>query len=157
MNCQIAQQWMNQRVDGDLSAARCLELDVHLRDCPACRQRAELLGEAWKALESYETPRVSDHFTARVLKRVEKEPATVLAWPGSVQRRAYVAAALVLMVLTPLALVVWRSSGPITAKHVPPDQEVINNLHIYENIELLENLELLSDFDLLEAIDEPLS
>jgi len=41
MNCQEIQRWLGAYCDGELDLPRTLEIEKHLRDCPACAQAKE--------------------------------------------------------------------------------------------------------------------
>lgn len=52
MNCQEIQRWLGAYCDGELDMPRNLELEQHLRDCPACAQARQNMMLAGKQIRA---------------------------------------------------------------------------------------------------------
>jgi anti-sigma factor RsiW len=52
MNCQETQRWLEAYCDGELDMPRGLELEQHLRDCPACAQSRKHVTLAGKQIRA---------------------------------------------------------------------------------------------------------
>jgi hypothetical protein len=104
-------------------------LAEHLRQCPRCRNQAEVLRAVVARAAGEHVPEPSplfwDHFSARVAQTVRNESISPesAAWFGHLQRPlttwAVAAAAIVLVILS----VVWRATlhAPSFRRVAPPD------------------------------------
>ncbi|MGD0840041.1 MAG: zf-HC2 domain-containing protein [Candidatus Acidiferrales bacterium] len=152
MNCQqIEKKWIAY-FDGKASAAVRRDVESHLAECAACRQRAEEYRVMWGVLDELPQITPSESFDAAVRARVAAEPA-VPAWRWFVPspRLAFAVACL-------LVLSVWFASKPTQVAPVSDAQtaaatqgsseadfRMINDLPELENYDVLSNFEALSD------------
>jgi hypothetical protein len=77
MNCPIEDQEGNEILLAycarKLSAAPAVELEEHIKICPACSGFAQKQQLVWKALDAWEAAPVSPDFDRRLYARIEKE------------------------------------------------------------------------------------
>ena len=55
-SCRQAEEWLNLRLDGELSSAHALDLDRHLGDCPHCRRELKMASGLEKLFACLELP-----------------------------------------------------------------------------------------------------
>jgi anti-sigma factor RsiW len=78
MNCHEQPEILDGYVDGELDLANCLEIERHLRECAACRQRAGNIKSAREKLREFDLSfRAPARLRARVLKEIRPRPS---AW-----------------------------------------------------------------------------
>ena len=58
---------------GKLDDARSEALELHLRECAACREFAEGQKAVWQALDRFEAPPVSADFDRALYQRIDRE------------------------------------------------------------------------------------
>ena len=68
---------MHAHLDGEINREQQTELDVHLADCPACREIMQGLDEATALLESAEPIQAPNGFVNSVMMRLPKEKKQV--------------------------------------------------------------------------------
>lgn len=106
MNCDTAQEWLQEALDGELSMLHRAPLRAHLEDCADCRAAARQL-DALAAMLAHDTVEVPADFSQTVMARL---PAA--AW--EVRRpRAWVAAAAALLVVLLAAAGLGLGAGEI--------------------------------------------
>ena len=60
MNCRTAAKYLGPYADGELSQAERAPLDLHLRDCPACREEVRTIRALDRAAAGIDAPPVSE-------------------------------------------------------------------------------------------------
>lgn len=106
MNCENAQAWLQEALDGELAVLQRAPLRAHLEDCADCRAAARRL-EALAAMLAHDTVEVPADFSQTVMARL---PAA--AW--EVRRpRAWVAAAAALLVVLLAAAGLGLAAGEL--------------------------------------------
>ena len=76
MNCQETQRWLDAYCDGELDLPRSLELEQHLRDCPACAQARETMKLSGRPIRvaAFKAPAYLQHrIRAAVLPNDERD------------------------------------------------------------------------------------
>lgn len=86
MNCQLAQEWMGEKLDGQLPPDRLAQLDAHLEGCASCLNEWKGLESSWDLLGSLPELEPGPLFRAQVWEKIRLEPPTparpswTLAW-----------------------------------------------------------------------------
>lgn len=81
MQCEQYQEWMSERLDGELDSTRIATLDRHLEACTGCREEWQLLNESWQLLGELPEIEPSPIFRAQVWEKVRQSPApAVTGW-----------------------------------------------------------------------------
>ncbi len=123
MNCENAQDLINERLDGILAAKEEASLRAHLAGCPACAQEERVLSEALTlvAIAPLQSPSVE--FNEKVLEAagLDTQAAHWLPWAGAafgLGIAAWSAAAIAAAAwfLDPGALAQWFVSAPSPAE-----------------------------------------
>jgi anti-sigma factor RsiW len=86
MNCRAAEELIQRSLDAALSSQERARLEMHLADCPACRQAQSQYRRLSQAAEDWaRCPAPSEmsagEFTAQVMARLAAAPAPRFLWP----------------------------------------------------------------------------
>ena len=77
MKCTQAQEWMSEKLDAALDAARSQQLDQHLQECSACDQEWHVLQASWDLLGTLPQLEPSPLFRAKVWEKIRQDRAPV--------------------------------------------------------------------------------
>jgi len=121
-------------------------VEEHLKDCAACRRRAEDFRKLWNLLDEVPAHEPSFGFDARIRQRIAREPRPRwFTWLAPQPRLAFSMALLV-------ALSIWMSrppqNRPTTFANAPSEEEqfqMIDHLGVLENFDLLSKSDVLSE------------
>ena len=147
MKCEEVSKELIGYLDRRANSAERKQVEEHLLDCAACRERAEGFRNVWTALEELPAVEPSFGFDARVRQRVAAEPQPQwFRWLVPQPRLAFTMALL-------LALSVWiaklppRNSGaPSSAAANESEQfQAIKDLNVLDNYEVLTKFDALSE------------
>ena len=73
MRCQRIQKRFSAYLDGELESARKRVVEMHLRECEACRAALERLVESWDLLDVLPEPEPVPYFYTRLKARMTSE------------------------------------------------------------------------------------
>lgn len=123
MNCR-QERWLNSYVDGELEAARALDLEEHLDGCSACR---EVLSEYQRLRELLQAGDLRSAAPPGLEQKIRTElrsASGLVTGPPHVQWRWLAAAASIAATLVLAALFMWRVMAPARNQIA---QEVVNS------------------------------
>jgi anti-sigma factor RsiW len=80
MKCEQMQEWMSERLDGELEEVRSQQLDRHLEACSDCRQEWQLLETTWQAVGEVPELEPGPLFRAQVWAKLRHEPPREGSW-----------------------------------------------------------------------------
>jgi anti-sigma factor RsiW len=80
MECALARERIERRIDGELTSAENAELDVHLSECPACLRELGILSLPGRIARVSPPPAASPFFLQKVRLRIEEEARTAASW-----------------------------------------------------------------------------
>lgn len=80
MKCEQMQEWMSERLDGELDDQRTHILETHLKTCSDCEQEWQLLEASWEAIGDLPELEPSPLFRAQVWEKLRHEPAREGSW-----------------------------------------------------------------------------
>lgn len=133
-----------------LDAATAALLERHIEICPACQTFQQEQQAVWRALDDWETSRVSPDFDRRLYRRIEAEAAT--PWWTRMGSLSWVswkpAVPLAAICLTLVAAAIFDSPAELPS----PDtrgQVRVETVQVDQMERTLEDLEMLSQFDLV--------
>jgi len=144
MKCDDVSKELIAYLDRRANSADRAVVEVHLKDCTACRTRAEDFRKLWNLLDEVPAHEPSFGFDARIRQRIASEPRPRwFAWLVPQPRLAFTMALLV-------ALSIWMSRLPQEnlATTVPSEEEqfqMIDHLGVLENFDLLSKSDVLSE------------
>lgn len=154
MKCNVALVWMHDYFDGDLPRESRLELQSHLRTCPACLTRFEQLEKteamAFNAMEhaisipDYDKA-VSEKLTERIMNQLPKQKAKqqrngflrfIYRYPGAT------AAAVFMLVMLASFTSIWEQDSKLILSGEDLQQVVIvgNTVTVPEGVHIKGNL-----------------
>ena len=148
MNCSNMEQRLIAYVDGRATVGERREVETHLAECAACRERAEQFRSLFGVMDEWQAPPISPSFDAAVRARVAQLPArgSFWAWLMPSPRAAFALSAVVL-------LSVWLSSvRPTRAPEAAVAQVQSSGeaeFKMIEDLPALENYDVISNFDAL--------
>jgi anti-sigma factor RsiW len=150
MNCRTAEKRSIAYLDGSIDPRDRREMETHLAECLACRQRAQQLHEVWGMLEEMPVVCPSAGFDAAVRARVAKDGGARHGLWGwlivPAPRLAFGVTAL-------LIFSVWLSSFRPASR--PPTQTSAagdTEFRMIANLPVLENYDVLADFEVLSEL-----
>ncbi|BDI34501.1 hypothetical protein CCAX7_65520 [Capsulimonas corticalis] len=128
MNCTQAELWIQQSLDGMLSAAERESLDAHVAACPACAARWREYRQLSRAATQWvqQPAAISDDFTARLMAQVEARASA----PSPARPAPWLQAAAIAAFAGSLAAVVWFARPALqgirlTTGDIAPDPRVL--------------------------------
>ena len=80
MNCKMAEKHSIAYLDGSIDPRQRREMETHLAECGACRERDRQFREIWGILEEVPAVRPSAGFDAAVRARIAQEGARRGLW-----------------------------------------------------------------------------
>jgi anti-sigma factor RsiW len=153
MSCTKWEEALIAYTDGRASAAERAAVEAHLRDCAACRTRAEEFARVWKTLDEAPAIEVSPAFDARLRARLaEERKPSWWAWLAPQPR-------LVLAMGLLLAVAVWVGTRPgpapvDVASTVPENTNVEEEFQMIRDLPVLEDYEMLANFEALSEVPQ---
>ena len=148
MNCKSVEKYSIAYLDGSIDSFRRRELEGHLAQCGACRERARGLREIWGVLEEAPTVRPSAGFDALVRSRIAREGSRRNLWSWLIAPSPRLAVGVTAL----LVFSIWLSSIPPAGRTPAPapsagDAEfaMIADLPVLEDYDVLANFEALSE------------
>ena len=147
-NCQKIEKELITYLDAKASPAERRQVEGHLVECAACRERADEFRTVLRLLGELPAAMPSASFDAAVRARIAAEPQRHSWWQALVPstRMAFATAALV--ALSVWMVTVQQTRPPITmAQQQATDADfgAIMNLQTLENYDVLANFDALSD------------
>ncbi|RKP48968.1 anti-sigma factor [Cohnella endophytica] len=121
MKCNVAVVFMHDYLDGDLAREDTLQLQQHLKHCPACLSRYESLERTDAFVKAMPMEKAPDNLSYRIMKSLpsSRRPA---AWTSWVRRHPAVSAAAIFMVVMLSSFVsMWNQSQELSVSG--PDLE----------------------------------
>jgi anti-sigma factor RsiW len=123
------------------------DLEAHLKECAACRKRAEELQGMWKVMDELPAIEPSFGFDARVRQRVAAEPRR--RWFESFVPQPRLALSIGLLVALMVVVVKLPLNNPgtvvTTVATQQEDFKAIENLGVLENYDLVTKMDALSE------------
>lgn len=146
MNCEKASNSLVGYLDGRATAAERSMVEVHLKECATCRERAEEFRRLWDVMAEVPAVEPSFAFDARVRQRIAAVGRPRLwAWLMPSPR---LAAAVVTLVGLSIFVSV-QPNKPISVSNSAANSEeqfrMIKDLGVLENYDVLSNFDALSD------------
>jgi anti-sigma factor RsiW len=147
MNCQEIEKNLVAYLDIKAKPSERRQVETHLSECAACRERAEGFRLVWGLLDELPMVSPSPAFDAGMRARVAREPrAAFWTWALPSPRLALAGFALVMLSL-------WLSSFPparqpvvaVTAQGSEAEFRMIKDLPVLEDFDVLANFDALSD------------
>lgn len=152
MNCQRFREQMLDAIQGKPPAE--LQLEDHVRACPACAQELEALKKTSALLEEWTAPEVSPYFDSRLRARMREQAAAPIGWWAWLRRPALAATLTILMAVGIGVLIPGTPESPVaqvpTQNH--PQVQAHKGTAVADLQTLDQNQELFIDFDLLDEI-----
>jgi anti-sigma factor RsiW len=153
MNCEQLQETLVAYLDIKAQPSERRQVEAHLSQCAACRNRAEEFQLLWGVLDELPAVLPSPAFDAAVRARVAQEPrrAGFWNWARPSPRLAFAGTALVVLSL-------WLSSSVPPARQpvatvVPQGSEA--EFRMIKDLPVLEDYDVLADFDALSDLSVP--
>jgi anti-sigma factor RsiW len=148
MNCQAVEKSSIAYLDGSANPRQRREIEAHLGECAACRERARQLRELWGILDELPILHPSPGFDAAVRARVAQESRGRGVWSWLAAPSPLLAASIAAL----LVFSIWLSSLPRVA---PPSPRATNTVEA--EFMMIADLPVLEDYDVLanfEALSE---
>jgi anti-sigma factor RsiW len=144
MKCEDVSKELIAYLDRRANSAERAVVEIHLKDCAACRSRAEDFRKLWNLLDEVPVHEPSVGFDAKVRQRIAAEGRP--RWFARLVPQPRLAFTMALLV----ALSVWMSRLPQEnlATSAPSDEEqfqVIKDLGVLENYDVLSKSDALSE------------
>jgi anti-sigma factor RsiW len=146
MNCQRIEKNLIAYLDGKANPSQRREVEAHLAECAACRERAEQFRVLWGVLDELPVISPSPSFDAAVHAHL-REPRRAGLWTWLVPSPRVAFAVTALVVFS-----VWLSSFPpahsptvVAAPSSEADFKMIEDLPVLENYDVLANFDALSE------------
>jgi anti-sigma factor RsiW len=146
MKCDDVSKELIAYLDRRANSADRAVVEQHLKDCAACRTRAEDFRKLWSLLDEVPVHEPSFGFDARLRQRIASEGRPRwFTWLVPQPRLAFSMALLV-------ALSIWMSrlpqNRPTSFANAPSEEEqfqMIDHLGVLENFDLLSKSDVLSE------------
>ncbi|HYL68230.1 MAG TPA: zf-HC2 domain-containing protein [Candidatus Limnocylindria bacterium] len=145
MKCDDVSKELIAYLDRRANSAERAMVEAHLKDCAACRTRAEDFRKMWSLLDEVPMHEPSFGFDARLRQRIAAEARPRwFSWLVPQPRLAFTMALLV-------ALSIWMSKLPqqenplTTAQREEEQFQVIKDLGVLENYDVLSKSDALSE------------
>lgn len=148
MNCTSLEKSLIAYLDGRATVNERREVEGHLAECAACRQRAEQFRSLFGVLDEWQAPPPSPSFDAAVRARVAQLPnrGSIWSWLMPSPRAAFALAAVVL-------LSVWlssvRPSRPAQTAVAQVQTSGETDFKMIEDLPAIENYDVIANFDAL--------
>ena len=148
MNCTILEKSLIAYLDGRATVGERHEVEGHLAECAACRERAEQFRLLFGVLEEWQAPPPSPGFDAAARARVAQSSArgSFWSWLMPSPRAAFALTAVVL-------LSVWlssvRPSRPAQTSAAQVQSSGETDFKMIEDLPALENYDVIANFDAL--------
>lgn len=146
MKCERLEKNLIAYVDGKASPAGRRQVQAHLSECGACRERAEQFRLLSSVLDELPDVPPSPAFDAALRERIAREPRRGGFWVRLVPSPRMTIAVVALVVLS-----VWLTSRPPTARQtealLPQNSEA--EFKMIKNLPVLEDYDVLANFDAL--------
>ena len=148
MNCEQLEKSLVAYLDTKAKPLERRQVEAHLSECGACRQRAEDFRLLWGVLDELPSVAPSAAFDASVRARVAREARANGFWTWVVPSPRLALAAMALVVLS-----LWLTSFPparqpapvVTAQGSEAEFRMIKDLPVLEDYDVLANFDALSD------------
>lgn len=152
MNCERFRDQMLDALQGRVSAE--LQLEDHVRACPACARELAALKQTSALLEEWPAPEVSPYFNSRLRARLREQAAAPVGWWAWVRKPALAAAFAILLVAGIGVLDLSKPQtkvlqGPVALR---PQPKAHTGTAVADLQTLDQNQELYANFDLLDEI-----
>lgn len=150
MNCKSLEKSLIAYLDGRATVGERREVESHLSECAACRERAEQFRLLFGVLDEWQVPPPSPSFDAAVRARVAQLPArgSIWSWLMPSPRAAFALTAVVLLSVWLSSVRPSRPSQPVVAQvqsSGETDFKMIEDLPALENYDVIANFDALSD------------
>ncbi len=147
MKCEEIQQNLVAYLDLKAKASERRQVESHLLECAACRERAEGFRTVWGLLDELPVVSPSPAFDAGVRVRVAQEPrARFWTWAVPSPRVALAGFALIVMSVWLTSFPPARQPAfPVVAQGSEAEFRMIKDLPVLENYDVLANFDVLSD------------
>jgi anti-sigma factor RsiW len=152
MNCERFRDQMLDALQGKASAE--LQLEEHVRACPACAQELEALQKTSALLEEWPAPEVSPYFDSRLRARLREQAAAPAGWWEWLRKPA-LAAAFALLMVVGVGLLIPKAPQPPLGQgpaQTPLQVKVDAGSAVTDLQTLDQNQDLYANFDLLDEI-----
>lgn len=151
MSCEKISSGLIAYLDGRAGAEERHEVEVHLKSCAACRERAEEFRRLWQVMGEVPAIEPSLGFDARLRQRLAAEPRR-RAWNWLVPAPRFSFAVALLAIL-----IAWIGARqPVVEPAVGSESQfrMIKDLGVLENYDVLKNFEPLSDLPAAQEIHD---
>lgn len=125
MKCNEAITFIHEYMDGDLGDQGCTELQQHLLDCAACRQRLDQYTRTTAIIQSMPRTPVPMHLTDKIMRALPAMPRR-RTWTRWIRNHPAVSAAVLFIAVMLVSLVsMWESDTRLMVRGDDLDQLII--------------------------------
>jgi anti-sigma factor RsiW len=159
MNCERIENQLIAYLDGKAKPAERRQVESHLAECAACRQRVDEFRLVARLLDELPVVAPSPSFDAELRARVAAEPQRASLWGWMMPSPQFAFAVTALLVCS-----IWLTSmRPGRLPIAPAAQQsssevefsVINNLPVLEDYDVLSNFDALSELPVQQTTPAP--
>ena len=149
MNCKTVEEYSIAYLDGSIESLRRREVEAHLAECRACRQRAIEFRQIWGILEEAPAIQPSASFDAAVRVRIAQEGFRGGLWGWLIAPSPRLAVGVTAL----LVCSVFLSSLP-PASHGPSPVASTSDaeFRMIADLPVLEDYDVLAEFDALSEV-----
>jgi anti-sigma factor RsiW len=148
MTCEQIEKSLIAYLDTKAQPSERRQVEAHLAECGACRERAEEFRLLWGVLDELPAVSPSPAFDAGVRARVAREPRTTGFWAWVIPSPRLALAGMALV-----ALSMWLTSVPparppaatVSPQGSDAEFRMIKDLPVLEDYDVLANFDALSD------------
>lgn len=166
MECDACRSKLLEYLDGDLTGPAQGELEVHLTQCPGCREELQGIQDTLSLIARMPAPEPPEAFWQQYLRELRQRvaapswPARLQQWLAGFTRRPIPALAvgialMLVAFLTWNTLIVQPPAPPLASLDLTEQLALSQDLDLLQEMDLLESLELLEDWDVIESRDIP--
>jgi len=145
MTCEQIEKSLIAYLDTKAQPSERRQVEAHLAECGACRERAEEFRLLWGVLDELPAVSPSPAFDAGVRARVAREPRTAGFWAWLVPSPRLALAGMALV-----ALSLWLTSvPPVRPPAATVSQQGDAEFRMIKDLPVLEDYDVLANFDAL--------
>jgi anti-sigma factor RsiW len=149
MNCKKVEQYSIAYLDGSIDLRRRREIDAHLGECGACRERAHGFSQVWGILEEAPAIRPSPGFDAMVRARIAQEGFGRSLWGWLIAPSPRLAVGVVALLVCSVTLLMLPPAGRAPA---PAASAGDAEFRMIADLPVLEDYDVLTDFEALSEL-----
>jgi anti-sigma factor RsiW len=159
MNCERIENQLIAYLDGKAKPAERRQVESHLAECAACRQRVDEFRLVAGLLDELPAITPSPSFDAELRARVAAEPQRASLWGWMMPSPQFAFAVTALLVCSIWLTSIRPGRPPVAPSAQQSSSEiefnVINNLPVLEDYDVLSNFDALSELPVQQAAPAP--